>query len=451
MFEDPGETMLIVCDGCGLKARVEALFRKYYPTVRGAPEHYCGVCWERRERGMRVKAWSVGAALVVVLLVVAAFSVAWEGRELVRLGGLLVITTLASVVLHEVGHAVLAWLTGMGVVEVCLGSGPLLWSIRRGGTEWAVRSLPTCGFVRPGVEGIRGGRLAHVLTSLGGPAVNLALMSIGLTLGTLTVLEPPVPMDGVTFWDVVVIVNGLIAAMSLIPLSYSSEDGGGVTDGMSMLRFLVSRRRTLDTWIGGWVRAHVEEFVGRGEEERALRIAERWNERYPGVLMLRLALAEALMRCGAKACRGARERAITLLRELLSDGEGASPERVLVQATLARCLVCGTADDLDEANTLSEEALAIAPDVAEVLAARAAVLVKRGWFAQGVTLLQKVLAGRESAFQRSRCAVRIAELEWEQGERRQARKYLDHAVALDSDHPELRAFEHRIAAEVGGA
>ena len=55
---------------------------------------------------------------------------------------------IAMIMLHELGHFVMAKRAGMKVTEFFLGFGPRLWSIRRGETEYGVKAIPAGGYVR---------------------------------------------------------------------------------------------------------------------------------------------------------------------------------------------------------------------------------------------------------------------------------------------------------------
>jgi regulator of sigma E protease len=54
----------------------------------------------------------------------------------------------ALIVVHEAGHMWVARLLGMRVERFSVGFGPVLWSARRGDTEYAVSALPLGGYVR---------------------------------------------------------------------------------------------------------------------------------------------------------------------------------------------------------------------------------------------------------------------------------------------------------------
>src|SRR5512133_1222936 len=91
----------------------------------------------------------------------------------------------ALVVIHELGHFVIARLSGMRVERFSIGFGPVVLRLHRGETEWAISALPFGGYVKiaglaPGETTDPQDRGAYVnqpawrrfLVILGGPAMN---------------------------------------------------------------------------------------------------------------------------------------------------------------------------------------------------------------------------------------------------------------------------------------
>lgn len=89
-------------------------------------------------RRAAVTALVVGA--VVVFLVVSR----------PRLAGTIgvLVAVIGMIMLHELGHFVMAKRAGMKVTEFFLGFGPRIWSFRRGETEYGVKAIPAGGYVR---------------------------------------------------------------------------------------------------------------------------------------------------------------------------------------------------------------------------------------------------------------------------------------------------------------
>ena len=65
------------------------------------------------------------------------------------LSGLVVVLSfVVMLVLHEMGHFLVARWAGMQVTEFFLGFGPRLWSVRRGETTYGVKAIPAGAYVR---------------------------------------------------------------------------------------------------------------------------------------------------------------------------------------------------------------------------------------------------------------------------------------------------------------
>ena len=87
------------------------------------------------------------AALTALFLLVGIVVLAVVRPRLAGTIGVLA-AIIAMIMLHELGHFVMAKRAGMKVTEFFLGFGPRLWSIRRGETEYGVKAIPAGGYVR---------------------------------------------------------------------------------------------------------------------------------------------------------------------------------------------------------------------------------------------------------------------------------------------------------------
>lgn len=87
-------------------------------------------------------------AALTTAMVVAALAVLALSRP--RLAGTIGVLAaiIGMIMLHELGHFVMAKRAGMKVTEFFLGFGPRLWSFRRGETEYGVKAIPAGGYVR---------------------------------------------------------------------------------------------------------------------------------------------------------------------------------------------------------------------------------------------------------------------------------------------------------------
>ena len=90
---------------------------------------------------------------------------------------------------HELGHLLAAWWTGIRVARFSVGFGPVLWSWRRGPTEYCVSAVPLGGYVLPAFESedeffaipVR----RRIAMWLGGPLANFIFAAVLLAAAAL--------------------------------------------------------------------------------------------------------------------------------------------------------------------------------------------------------------------------------------------------------------------------
>ncbi len=87
------------------------------------------------------------AAITTALLLAGVILLAFVRPRMAGTIGVLA-AIIAMIMLHELGHFVMAKRAGMKVTEFFLGFGPRLWSFRRGETEYGVKAIPAGGYVR---------------------------------------------------------------------------------------------------------------------------------------------------------------------------------------------------------------------------------------------------------------------------------------------------------------
>ena len=99
--------------------------------------------------GLAQQMGSIG--FLVVLAASVVYAIATGNGDLV-----LVISAIAAMImLHELGHLIVAKACGMDVTEYFVGFGPRLWSIRWKGTEYGVKAILAGGYVKiPGMSNL---------------------------------------------------------------------------------------------------------------------------------------------------------------------------------------------------------------------------------------------------------------------------------------------------------
>ncbi|MEX2113696.1 MAG: site-2 protease family protein [Pirellulales bacterium] len=100
------------------------------------------------------------------------------------LAAILIIGVLIFV--HELGHLLACWGTGIPVARFSIGFGPVLWTWRRGDTEYCLSAIPLGGYVMPAVESEEDffavAVWRRIVMWLGGPAANFAFAALILAV-----------------------------------------------------------------------------------------------------------------------------------------------------------------------------------------------------------------------------------------------------------------------------
>lgn len=95
------------------------------------------------------------------------------------------------ILVHELGHLLASWWIGIGVARFSIGFGPVVWSWRRGETEYCISAVPLGGYVLPAFESeadffaIPAWR--RIVMWLGGPLANFVFAGLLLAAAALAV------------------------------------------------------------------------------------------------------------------------------------------------------------------------------------------------------------------------------------------------------------------------
>ncbi len=137
---------------------------------------------------------------------------------------------IASLMLHEFGHAVAAWFVGTRVNVLCIGAGRTLFDRTIRGTQCIVRLRPIGGFVQTQARTSKGYRWKSCSVWAAGPTTNALIAFVGSkTLGV---------------GSLIVLCNIVMCAFNLLPFSkFIPEIGRRIgTDGYQIMQFATGRR-----------------------------------------------------------------------------------------------------------------------------------------------------------------------------------------------------------------
>lgn len=401
------------CDGCGVQSQNDGFFTLFYPRVTAPPLHYCPLCQTDRERRSERVGVIVGVLMVALLPVAGLVAGSGETAALARFACWIAVSSLASIILHELGHAAAARIAGLSVLTISLGAGPVQRRWQTGSTHWELRSLPTCGFVRTTLPAGERPRLAGMLGTAGGPAVNALL----LVLAWIAIPTGAKNLEAMTGWHALAAVNGLILFLNLIPMSFSANPADRApqpNDGLLLFMQLFQGRESIERWWWVAIEDEVQRLIESGDLDAADRRARTLRSSHVDHPSVAIALSAVDIARGRTTLAESELRAV-LARDTLPVATRARAEARLAEALLAGA---GYGDDPDssafttantlraageiarrgvlEADRLTERAILELPASSRLQLLRGRTLLATGWVEKAKDVLQAAIAGEDT-------------------------------------------------------
>lgn len=304
-----------------------------------------------------------------------------------------------AVILHELGHAVTAYLLGLEIGGIGIGFGRVVWQFEIRGLPIRLHSWPVSGRVYLGASSTRWLRTRLWLSTLMGPATNLLL-----AWGTAVWWKPLVAYFGspvVYLWWTV---NLFIGLLQLLPQRYRDAKYfvPVPSDGLALLQLPRWKDEKLQVCLYSAQLMRALAKYERGDFKGALFVATDALARAPKVVLLRQVQAASYLYAGEY------QSGVEVVRPLLSDpGAQAPPYRAAVQLNLAFGLVMSNVGessehpDLQEAGRLSREAFEAYPCILEFRCTRGLVLALTGQAEEALQILEYVEFDRATPRQRA--------------------------------------------------
>ena len=361
------------CDTCGLRVPRREILLKVRRSFSSRFKWVCPPCQAAMLHRVEAVVTGLQWALVPVLLVAGWWlGPAMQSLAFKMLG--MMVGLLVGLVLHEAGHAGVAWLMGLRVWRVVIGSGRRIAKACWWGLGLEVRRLPTVGVVVIEPSTGRFAALRFGLAVAAGPAVNLILVVVAvwrLNGGGDSVPSPNL----VGFIGFFAGANTWLLGVSLWPRLYGGALAGLPSDGLQLWRLLRDaggEHRALAP--SGVAATRVHEMLWRDDFEGALAAVAAAPMDAPNRVGLRINAAVAMISGGRF------EDAYTLGQELLAEPDALEPatQAVLQNNTAWAGLLTHRAERLETMTGWVDLALETLPGHLALLATRGACAVVAG-------------------------------------------------------------------------
>ena len=424
------------CDFCGTESEFEAAFIKQRRSFRRSHRTLCPPCWVRRRDRRQIR-----FLVITVGMGVLGYTLLWLRPDsllgaLLRNLFLLDLFLIASIVPHELGHAVMARMLGWRVFQIVIGVGKPCLKWRWRGIQFDLRWLPLGGITLMAPAGNAWFRVKRFLSVLAGPAVNA-----GMAAATLWIWQGPVsewdPITLPTVPQLFVFANLWVLAVNLWPHN-AKESLRMPTDGKQLLDSF-SRKHLAEALA---LRFALEATSCR--ERKDLAGARDWCDRglalYPdNVHLLSLTGVNHL---DLQHYVEARE---VFHRLLAREKQASSLASVLMNNIAYANALSGNPEWLAEADAFSRNAYAQLPWIPAIVGTRGTVLLALGQIDEATKLLSKSFEEHESPISKAEnaCHLAIAHARSEQLDK--ARRYVDLARQMHPACPLLPRAELEIA------
>lgn len=392
----------------------------------------CPACFARRDQmvtGWHQIAIFAGGIIGYVLLWLNI----WPGfGELLIAIFLIHLFFILSIIPHELGHALVAYLVGWRVFAIVVGLGKRVFKFKLFGIIFSFHRLPVCGFIQNTPIDARWFRTKQFLIVAAGPAVNATMVVIVVLISRAV---GSISYPAILF----LITNFLVLVGNLYPSHFKPLNAD--TDGKKLLDIVFRRKKSSEELRA--LRFALEAAMRRDEykdTQGALDWCNKGLALFPKDFNLLTVNASLCLDTGDY--RQARE---TFL-QLLPNETKLNRKRISMLNNIA--YADALTDDpelLPEADAYSKEAYDSVPWSPPIIGTRGTVLVAMGRFQEGIELLKESFVKHNAPRGKALNACHLAIAYAQMGNRGEGENYLKLARQVD---PQCQLIE-RAEAELG--
>ncbi|MGI9271558.1 MAG: site-2 protease family protein [Woeseiaceae bacterium] len=318
------------------------------------------------------------SAIVGIVFAVMILAAVFEEFSARRLSILFVIIFWAPMlVLHELGHALVAKLLGWRVREIVIGFGRDLWQWQSGETRVRIKLAPVEGYVLPAPQDARHVRIKSMLIYAAGPGAELLLLGLLLMIfGYDAVFGETDDLATIALQSLAIVIL-LGAGFNLLP--FSTE--GAVSDGLGIISSPFMSDASIELRLLTFELRELQVMLDEGNTSPAVRKAEEFLHRFPNNPALQLLLASAM------SANQQLEDARAYVRDKLAEESLSTDQRHAWLRQQALIELNATEPSYLVLDLALQEALKKSPNATDLLAIKGSSLVLRGQIEDGGNML----------------------------------------------------------------
>ena len=148
------------------------------------------------------------------------------------------ISWMVLVAIHELGHAIMAWVCGWSVKCIVVGFGRTIWTTNFWGVPMEWRTFPISGFVQTVPRDLSSPRYKDALIYAAGPGVEILLAGMLIMMIRWDTMFARTDHLGILTAQSFALAAMAGALLNLIPMTISSAGQQVPNDGMGIIRAL---------------------------------------------------------------------------------------------------------------------------------------------------------------------------------------------------------------------
>ena len=355
--------------------------------------------------------------------------------------GVFYFTQILSIFPHEAGHALVAWAVGLRVFTVNIGNKGGVWFIRQVfGCDVIVYRIQESGSVNYTPKSLKFVRVRRLATILAGPSANI-VMAIGAGF-----LFQSAPQHSCRQFVLATVFYSclFVIANNMLPRKVTVGGKRIPSDGLYLLTLPFSTRKYNESLHSAWFFLEALESLERNHVEEAEKWLAKGIETYPENTWKALVQEAILYR--RRRYVECRIRSIATLEVQSSD-----PLAIAVQQNNIAWYDLMLYDSalMDEADRLSETALAASPGECVFRVTRGCVLIELGRIDGGIPLVKQGFHEAALPEIKALAACYLAIAYCRQGDRAESNRWLATAERLDRHGPLIERAQNQVKAGGG--